>query len=67
MSVEEINEIFDTNLPTEEYETFSGFVFGKYGTIPSDDEIFDINIENLNIKVEKIDEHVITSMLVTKQ
>lgn len=67
LSVEEINEIFDTNLPTEEYETFSGFVFGKYGTIPSDDEIFDINIENLNIKVEKIDEHVITSMLVTKQ
>ena len=39
------------------YFTFSGYVFGTYGSIPEDGSSFELGTEQLHIKVTKIREH----------
>ena len=65
-TIEETNEMFDTKLSNEEYDTLSGFIFAEYGAIPSDGEKFEIIIENLKINVEEIKDHRIEKMKITK-
>ena len=53
----DVAEHLETELPTEEYETFGGLVFGLYGSVPDDGSTFEIDIENLHIKVTEIRDH----------
>ncbi len=53
----DVAEHLETQLPTEEYETFGGLVFGLYGSVPDDGTTFEIDIENLHIKVTEIRDH----------
>lgn len=51
-TISEINEEIELNLTDEEYETVSGLVFHNLGRLPNEGE--ELNIGNLQIKVEKI-------------
>lgn len=53
--VEEIGVLIDDG----ESDTFSGYVLGLHGNIPSDGETFELETEQLCIKVLEIKEHIV--------
>lgn len=55
--LEKVEDIFDCSLPKEEYDTFGGFVFAQYGTVPKDGTRFTMEACGLKITVEEIKEH----------
>lgn len=57
-------ETLDIELPVEEYDTFGGYIFGNYGTIPDDGSEFEISLPPLHIKVTEIRDHRIKKALV---
>lgn len=64
VALDEIEKELDMELPTDEYDTFSGLVFGALGSIPDDGSEFEINIGRLSVKVTEVAEHQIKSALV---
>lgn len=62
--LEEVAETLNINLPIEEYDTFGGYIFGNYGTIPDDGSVFEINLPPLQVKVTEIKDHRIKKALV---
>lgn len=63
-SLDEVAEKLEIDLPLDEYETFGGYVFGSYGTIPDDGQTFELETEALHIKVVDIKAHRIEKALV---
>ncbi len=63
-SLEEVAEKLEVELPVEENDTFGGFVFSCYGSVPDDGTTFDVEYERLNISVTEIKEHRIESCIV---
>lgn len=64
----ELDEVFKTinqPIPSDKYETFGGFVFNHYGSIPDDGNEFEITINNIHIKVLKISEHKIQKAIIS--
>ena len=55
-------------LPTDEYDTFGGYVFGIYGSIPDDGASIECTDRNLLIRSDEIDSHrlVCASVTITK-
>lgn len=45
------------SLPTEDYDTFGGYVFGLYGSVPDDGSTIAIDTDLIHINVIKINEH----------
>ena len=62
--LEEVAETLGVELPVEEYDTFGGYIFGNYGTIPDDGSVFEISLPPLHIKVTEIKDHRIKKALV---
>ncbi len=60
----DVAEQLGTALPVEEYETFGGLVFGCYGSVPDDGTTFEIDIENMHIKVTEIQDHRLEAAIV---
>jgi putative hemolysin len=56
VSIDEINETLDIELPSEHFDTIGGFVIDLLGSIPKENEEHIVEYENLVIKVEKINE-----------
>lgn len=54
VSIDDINDVLDINLPTDNADTISGFVIDILGAIPKEDEEHTIEYENIVFKVEKI-------------
>ena len=46
-------------LPIDEYETFSGYVFGIYCTIPEDNTSFSLETDKLIINVLNVVNHTV--------
>ncbi len=65
--IEDVAEELEIALPAEEYDTFGGYVLGELGSIPSDGSAFELETDNLVIKVENIKEHRVESAIVTKK
>lgn len=63
--LDEVAERLKVQLPLEEYDTFGGFVFGCYGSVPDDGTQFEIDAFGLHIAVKEIAEHRIELMYVT--
>lgn len=63
-SLEEVSQALNVPLPTDEYETFGGFVFGYLGTIPADGSRLEIDVCGLHVKVLEIKEHRMERALV---
>lgn len=51
-------------LPVDDYDTFSGYIFGSYGCIPDDGTTFELDIPPLHIQVLSITEHKIEKTIV---
>jgi putative hemolysin len=64
--LQEIQNHFDVTLPTDMYETISGFLIGQLGHIPADDEKPEMSYECLHFKVERVLEKRIATVIVTK-
>jgi len=67
VSLDEVAMELEVHLPLDDYETFSGYVFGTYGTVPDDGSHFDIETDTLLIKVIEIKEHRVKSAIVSKK
>jgi putative hemolysin len=52
-------------LPVEEYDTFGGFVFGSYGMVPDDGDVFEVDAAGLHIRVTSIKDHRIEESIVS--
>lgn len=65
--LEDVAEILDKELPTDTYETFSGFVCGIIGRIPKEGEQFVCQYEDLTIQVYNVENHKVGETLVIKK
>lgn len=64
IDLHEVAERLATWLPTDEYDTFGGMVFGVLGSIPDDGVQFELDAYGLRIKVVEIEDHRIEKALV---
>ena len=63
--VSEVEETLGIKLEDCDSDTFGGFVLGLYGSIPDDDTTFELETDDLFIKVLSIKDHRIEAMTVT--
>lgn len=56
VSLDAVEDYFDIKLPTEEYDTLSGFVIGQLGRIPGKDEQTVIEYGDMVFKIERVEE-----------
>lgn len=64
--LEEVNEMLEINLPSDEYDTFGGYVIDGLGEIPKDGLTAELECDGLHIEVLKIHHHRIEICRVTK-
>lgn len=57
IALEEVAEKLGVPLPVDDFDTFGGFVFGSYGSIPDDGSQFELDTASLHIKVLAIKDH----------
>ena len=65
VAVSEVEETLGIKLEDCESDTFGGFVLGLYGSVPDDDTGFELETDDMFIKVLSIREHRIETMTVT--
>lgn len=69
--VDDLEEILQIGLPTEDYDTINGFIIGRLGRIPIKDDLTnqdsDFIFNGYLFKIIAIDEKVITKVKVSKQ
>jgi putative hemolysin len=63
--LETVRDFLELSLPTDDYDTLSGFVVGFLGYIPQENETPQINYENFTFKVERVQERRIATVLVS--
>lgn len=61
----EVEEALGVTLPTDDYETFGGYVFAEIGSIPEDGTTCEITTESLDIRVTNVLDHQMDSATVT--
>lgn len=66
-SIFDVNRILRIELPTEEYDTISGFLLKELGYIPKVSETPSIEYDGYHFKIDKIKSKRIHSITVTKQ
>lgn len=64
LPLDKVAEILQETLPVEEYDTFSGFVFATYGSVPEDGSKIEVQTEKMQIIVTKICEHQVEEALI---
>ena len=52
-------------LPEEEYDTFGGYVFSLYGSVPQDGRKITLQTDRLQIQMVHIQDHRLEEALVT--
>lgn len=62
--LDDVEEALAVVLPTEEYDTFGGYIFGNLGSIPDDGSKFELETEILQIRVIEVKEHRVESTIV---
>ncbi|MFS0863172.1 hemolysin family protein [Fredinandcohnia sp. 179-A 10B2 NHS] len=63
----EVEDILKISLPTDEFDTLSGFIIGQLGYIPSTDSYPEIVYENYIFRVEEMDEKRIMRIIVVEK
>ena len=64
--LDEVGKALGIELDDEDCDTFGGFVFGNYGSIPDDGTQFEIDAGDLHIRVLSIRDHKLEKALVCK-
>ncbi|MCD7723734.1 MAG: hemolysin family protein [Clostridiales bacterium] len=62
--LDDVAKALNITLPVDDYETFSGYVFGIYYTIPADNAAFSIETDRLLIDVKNVKNHTVEQALV---
>ena len=65
VSLAEVAETLGVELPAEEFETFGGYVFAEYGSIPQDGSEIELDAGPLHVKVTLISEHRVVDTIVS--
>jgi len=65
ISLYDVNDYLHVDLPTDEYDTLSGFVIGQIGKIPLEGEHAVVEFNGVTFSVEEVDEKRITKVKVT--
>lgn len=63
-SIDEINEFFGQDIPSNDYDTIGGFIITLLGSIPKENEDYNIDYHNLNIKITKVSENRIDELTI---
>lgn len=63
--LDDVARTLGIELPLEEYETFAGYVFGLYGSIPQDGRRVSLQTDRLQIQMTNIRQHRLEEALVT--
>jgi len=56
ISLEQVEELMDIRLPSDEYDTLGGFIIGQLGRILNPDEKPIVELDDITFKVEEIEE-----------
>lgn len=65
-SLDDVEEELRVSLPVDDYDTFGGYIFGNLGSIPDDGSQFELETEDLHIKVIEVREHRVESTVVRR-
>ena len=63
-TLDKVAKELSISLPVDDYDTFSGFIFGSYGSIPEDGTTFELDANSLHIQVLSIVDHKIEKTIV---
>ncbi|MGZ4130879.1 MAG: hemolysin family protein, partial [Actinomycetota bacterium] len=63
--IDEVNELFDVELPDEEWDTVGGLMLGLLGSIPKEGE--EVSFQGLVFKAERVDGRRISKVLITRK
>jgi putative hemolysin len=66
LSLRDVEDILDVELPIEDYDTLSGFIIGQLGRIPEEGEQWVVEFDGIVFKVEEVDEKRISKVKVCK-
>ena len=66
-SLEKVGEELGVAFDTEECDTFGGYIFGLLGAVPDDGSTFELETDDLKIRVDAVDDHRIESTVVEKK
>ncbi|NLT95034.1 MAG: HlyC/CorC family transporter [Clostridia bacterium] len=56
ISLDDVEKIINVKLPTEEYDTLSGYLIGQLGKFPVEGEQPVVELDDITFKVEEVDE-----------
>lgn len=65
VSIDEVNELLDVELPDEEWDTVGGLMLGLLGSIPAEGE--EVGFQNLTFRAERIQGRRIAKVLITRK
>ena len=65
--LEDVADALEVELPTDTYDTFSGFICGLIGKVPRNGEQFTCEYEPLVIQVHTVENHRVMETTVTKR
>jgi CBS domain containing-hemolysin-like protein len=65
LSIDDLNEMLDANLPHAEWDTVAGLMYGLLGSVPTQGET--VPIDNLVLMAEKVQGRRIAKVLITRQ
>ena len=57
VTMQELEEVLPSRVPTDHYDTLGELVFSNLGAIPADGSSFELDLFGLHIKVEEIKDH----------
>ena len=65
VGIDEVNELFDVELPDEEWDTVGGLMLGLLGSIPDEGE--EVAFQTLVFKAERVNGRRISKVLITRR
>lgn len=65
-NLEDVEKTIGVSLPTDTYDTYSGFICGIIGHVPEERTAFECEYENLKIQIINVENHVITETVTKK-
>ena len=66
-SLDDVGSQLGIQLPVTEYDTFGGYLFSVYGSVPDDGSEFEMDIDALHVKIMEIKDHKIEKAVVFLQ
>jgi putative hemolysin len=66
ISLDQVSELINVELPVEEYDTLSGYVIGQLGQIPEEGEKPVLETDHMIFRVEEVEDKTLTKIKVCK-